>query len=227
MRTCSTPIASPSCSAAKRPRARRLKAPRGVRRGDWAGAAARRKARGARRASQEEGPFRNAEGSFLIPASTAAVSRKCSRLTPRRPPRFRGNALARTVEKPWRRPDFLSAPSLLGRQWALAAFCRWHERKARARRAGAVRLLDRLHGSANGAEAFPQMTGDACHGPSSRVPCACGCLLRGCLHVAGGLSGRQWKGIGGLMFLAGCPDSRGLVRCDLLLARAERRRRCP
>lgn len=79
--------------------------------------------------------------------------------------------------------------------------------------------------SANGAGAFPQMTGEACRGPSSRVPCACGCLLRGCLYVAGGLSGRQWREVGGLMFLAGCPDSRGLVRCGLLLARAERRKK--
>lgn len=77
-RTCSIPIASPSCSAARRPRARRLKAPREPD-GDWPARqrAERQEAQGALR---EARPFRNGGGVF----SYARADR----------PRFRGSALA-------------------------------------------------------------------------------------------------------------------------------------
>lgn len=187
----------------------------------------RRKARGARRAFREERPLRNGGGVF----SYARADRRgfAEVLSPdaRADPHGFAEMLSR---EPWRNRGGVLVSCRRRPSWGGNGRWRLFAGGARGRREPVARVpFDclSLARSANGAGVFPQMTGDACRGPSSRVPCACGCLLRGCLYVAGGLSGRQWKGIGGLIFLAGCPDSRGLVRCDLLLARAERRRRCP
>ena len=226
MRTCSTPIASPSCSAAKRPRARRLKAPRASDgRLGRRGSAKKGKGREARVPRRGTLPQRGGVFSYtrVDRCGFAEVLSPDARADPH-------GFVGMLSREPWRNRGGVPISCRRRPSWGGNGRWRLSAGGTRGRRGPVARVpFDclSLARSANGAEAFPQMTGDACHRPSSRVPCACGCLLRGCLHVAGGLSGRQWKGIGGLMFLAGCPDSRGLVRCDLLLARAERRRRCP
>lgn len=187
----------------------------------------RRKARGARRAFREERPFRNGGGVFSYARADRCGFAEVLSPDARADPHGFAEMLSR---EPWRNRGGVPVSCRRRPSWGGNGRWRLSAGGARGRREPVARVpFDclSLAWSANGAGAFPQMTGDACRGPSSRVPCACGCLLRGCLYVAGDLSGRQWKGIGGLMFLAGCPDSRGLVRCDLLLARAERRRRCP
>ncbi|MFR5091863.1 MAG: hypothetical protein ACLTDR_07460 [Adlercreutzia equolifaciens] len=133
-------IASPSCSAARRPRATRLKAPRRPT-GDWAGAAARRKARGARRAFREERPLRNGGGVF----SCARADRRgfAEVLSPdvRADPHGFAEMLSR---EPWRNRGGVPVscrrrPSWGGNgRWRLSA---GGARGRRARRAGAVRLL--------------------------------------------------------------------------------------
>lgn len=187
----------------------------------------RRKARGARRAFREERPLRNGGGVF----SYARADRRgfAEVLSPdaRADPHGFAEMLSR---EPWRNRGGVPVSRRRCSSWGGKEGCRLSAGGARRRRGAVVRvrldcpLLARI---SNSAGAFSQATGDALNGPSSRVPCVCGCLPQGCLYLAGGLPGRRRKGIGGLMLLAGCPDGRGLVRCALLLARADRRRRCP